>query len=178
MANLHQLAAAHGFTLEALAMNRAGQIHPAQQKEGTKKGVGGAIFIFSMAFVFLAGGLGGAAFFYDTLRAPVSSTDMNAVYAIAGGGVLLSLGAVAGGIVRLRNIGNRRQALQAGALQVLEGPITKIVLRGNHGIMEWIYEVNGHRFRFMPKAGWDAILPIRYRVYCVAGEIVSLEPIG
>ncbi len=175
---LDQLARAHGFTLEALMANRAGHVHPTQRVQGGKKGIGQAVFLFVLAVLLLAGGIGGAAVFYDDLNPPISDTDMNAVYAMAGGGVVLGLAAVAGGIVTVLRVGERRGAYQRGLLEVLEGPIAKIVVRGKRGVQDvFRYQIGGRTFDFVPRAGWELVTyGARYRVYCVAGDLLSLEP--
>ncbi|MBX3206178.1 MAG: hypothetical protein KF764_13995 [Labilithrix sp.] len=175
---LDQLARAHGFTLDMLVANRAGQVHPMQRVQGGKKGIGLAVFLFVLALLLLAGGIGGAALFHDDLTPPISDTDMNAVYAMAGGGVVLGLAAVAGGIMTVLRVGQRRGAYQRGALAVLEGPIAKTVIRGRRGAPDvFRYEIGGRRFDFVPHAGWELITyGVRYRVYCVAGDLLSLEP--
>jgi hypothetical protein len=175
---LDQLARAHGFTLEALMANRAGHVHPTQRVQGGKKGIGLAVFLFVLALLLLGAGIGGAAVFYDDLRPPISDTDMNAVYAMAGGGVVLALAAVVGGIVTVLRVGQRRGAYQRGALEALEGPIAKTVIRGKRGVPDvFRYQIGGRTFDFVPRAGWELVTHgARYRVYCVAGDLLSLEP--
>ncbi len=176
--HLDQLARAHGFTLEMLMANRAGHVHPTQRVQGGRKGIGLAVFLFVLAFLLLAGGVGGAALFYDDLRPPISDTDMNAVYAMAGAGVVLGLAAVAGGIVTVLRVGQRRGAYQRGALAVVEGPLAKAVIRGSRGVPDvYRYQIGGRTFDFVPREGWELVAHgARYRVYCVGSDLLSLEP--
>lgn len=174
-AYLAQLAEAHGFTLEQLAANRGRHIHPAQARKGKAEGTGIAVFFVVLSVLLLAGGIGGAALLYDDLRPPISQVDMNAVYAIAAGGVLLSGGALAGAIALFRRARRRTQIYEGRQLEVLEGPIHKTHIWGG-GVNQYVYDISGHRFYVMEKA-WQLVTHgARYRVYTCAGDLLSLEP--
>lgn len=175
---VEQLARAHGFSLEALAANRAGQIHPSQHKRGKKKGVGCAVVFFILSLLLFVGGIGGAIFLYSDLREPISQVDMNGVYALAGGGVVLSLCAFGAAIATVIGVVRRRGAYQQGALRVAAGPIAKICIRGSRGVPDtYGYDIGGHSFRFVPREGWELVQHgMQYRVYAVAGDLIAIEP--
>ncbi|MEZ4219444.1 MAG: hypothetical protein R3B13_00855 [Polyangiaceae bacterium] len=175
---LEQLARAHGFSLEALAANRAGQIHQSQTSRGKAKGVGCAIFFFVLSFLFAIGGVGGAVFFYSELHEPISRVDMNGVYAIAGGGLLLGLFAFLAAVASVVSILRRRKLYERNALEVFEGPISKTVIRQSGVADEYAYDVGGRRFRFLPQQGWDLVQHgMRYRVYAVRDDLLAIEPL-
>jgi hypothetical protein len=175
-AYVEQLARTHGFTLEALMANRARQIHPSQIARGRSQGSGWVVFFFILSALLLIGGVGGAIVLYDDMRPPVSDVDMNAVYALAGGGLLLSAGFVAIAIATIAGIKKRRRIYSGGALECIEGPIGKAHIRLSRGNDIHRYLIGGRTFD-VPRSGWELVTHgAHYRVFTVAGDLLSIEP--
>jgi hypothetical protein len=175
-AYVEQLARAHGFTVEALMANRARQIHPSQSSRGRSQGTGWVVFFFIVAALLLVGGVGGAILLYDDMRPPISDVDMNGVYALAGGGIILSAGAVALAIATIAGIKKRRRIYSGGALECIEGPIGKMHIRVSRGNDIHRYMIGGRTFD-VPRAGWELVTQgAHYRVFTVAGDLLSIEP--
>ena len=175
---LDQLGAAEGFTHQMLESNRGGNIHPGQLARANRGLVAAVVFLV-LAVAALAGGLGGAKLFHDDLRPPISSVDLNAVYALGGGGVLLGLAFAAVAGLTLRARGKRREAFARGRAEALEGPLQKTLFKGRRGSGNlYRVEVKGRRF-FISSTGYELLTHgATYRVYCVGDTLLSLEPVG
>lgn len=176
MASLEPYTAAHGFTLEELADNRAGKLHPRQVQRHSNAGFGCAVFFIVLAVLVLAGGLGGAAFFYDSLRKPVDRVDMNGVYVLAAAGVFFSLCFVAATIAQFRGVA-RQRAAYLGAPSVVEGRVAKVVIQQRRMHDRFAYRIEGLEFD-VPEAGWKlSENGGRYRVFFVGRDLLSIEPL-
>jgi hypothetical protein len=175
-AYLDQLGRAHGFDREQLAMNRAGRVHPSQAARGKRSGIGCGVFLVLLALLVLAGGTGGAAALYSDLREPISRVDMNGVYALAAAGVLLSLVFAAIAVSQFLSVGRRRGQYATGGCGLAEGPLFKTRVRHSRNPDTYHVEVGGLRFT-VGQALFDLVTQgARYRVYHVAGDLLSLEP--
>lgn len=171
-AYLEQLGNGHGFTVQQLAANRAGQIHP-EQRAGLRSGVGGVVSIV-LALVSLAGGVGGAMLLYVDFRKPIDRLDMNGIYLLATAGVVLAVLFSALSTVMFIKAARRRRAYR-GQPTVVEGAVQKVQIRGQ--IEVFSYNIGKHSF-FAPRKGWELVTHgARYRVYCVAGDLLSIEPL-
>jgi hypothetical protein len=177
-AYLQDLGATHGFTLEQLAMNRQGQVHPAQVSRGRSSGVGGSVFAIVLGVLFAAGGVGGAFLLYDDYQKPISDVDMNGIYALGGGGIVLGLVFVVGALLGLSKVSARRKQYARGPVLVAEGPLNKVHIQGRGGMpSQWRYSIGGVTFMVLPKAFDQTTHGARYRAYHVAGDLLSLEPL-
>lgn len=177
MATVEQLAAAHGFTLEELALNRAGKLHPKQVVRGGNVGRGWIVFFLFLAVLALVAGGGGAAVFYDSLRKPPDRVDLNGVYALAGAGVFFALCFTAVALFEVRAVSRRRAAYAVGLANAVEGAVQKVVIQQRRQHDMYRYRIDGRDFA-APEAGWKLLEPgLRYRVYSVAGDLLSLEPL-
>ena len=175
-AYIEQLARTHGFTVDALMTNRARKIHPSQAARGRSQGAGWVIFLFILAVLLFAGGVGGAILLYADLQPPISDVDMNGVYALAGGGVVLSTGAVAIAIATIFGIKKRRRVYAGGVPECIEGPIGKMRVRVSRGPDIHRYTIGGRTFD-VPRDGWELVTHgAHYRVFTVAGDLLSIEP--
>ena len=177
---LDQLAKTHGFTLEQLAANRAGQIHPTQLAGNRSAGRGGGIGCLVFALCLLLGALGGALALYDDFShhgaRPVGRVDMNGIRMLGGGGTLLSLVSVAFALSAFASVKRRRALYDAGKIVVLLGPMQKIHVRGSKTGDRFLYELQGRRFSAR-REGWQAVTQgMRYRLYTVGEDLLSLEP--
>lgn len=177
---LEQLTQTHGFTLEQLAANRAGQIHPTQLARNRSAGRGGGIGCLVFAFILLVGAGGGALALYDDFSRhgsqPVGRVDMNGIYMLAGGGTLLSLLSVAFAFSAFASVKRRRALYDAGKVVVLQGPMQKIHVRRSKGGDSFLYELQGRRFSAR-REGWLAVTQgMTYRLYTVGEDLLSLEP--
>ncbi|MDP1830015.1 MAG: hypothetical protein Q8L48_42525 [Archangium sp.] len=177
MASLEQLAAAHGFTLEELALNRDGKLDPKQVKRGGDAGRGWGVFFIILAVLVLGAGEGGAAAFFDSLRKPPDRVDLNAVYMMAGAGLFFALCFLAVAIAQFRAVSRRRAVYAVAAPEVVEGPVQKVVIQQRRQHDTYRYRIGGRDFA-APEAGWKLIEPgVRYRAYSVAGDLLSIEPL-
>lgn len=170
---LRQLADGFGFTLEQLEANRRGTIHEGQRK---KVGVGCGVF-FAIFFMLasLGGGVGGAIALYADFQKPISSTDMNGIYALGGAGVVVGFLFLLATIASFRTIA-RRKAAYLGAPVVFEGPVQKIQITGQH--TDHRLNVGGLHVS-VPKPGWDLVTQSAgYRLYTANDELLSIEPTG
>ena len=129
-AYLEQLGREHGFTLAELEANRQGALHPAQLARGTRKGLAAVVVSTVLGFLALGSGLVGAYVFYDGLGPDPSSVDLNAVYATGGAGVVLALIFFVGAGTSFVRRRARKAAFMRGRIDVLEGPMDKIHIRG------------------------------------------------
>lgn len=172
-----QLAKGHGFTLEQLELNRSGKLHPAQVARGRRSGVAPGVFLSLLAVLAIGGGVGGALLLYDDYRKPVSSVDMNGLYALGGGGVLLGLLFLYGAISSFSSVGRHRAAYARGQIVVSEGSVQKVRIRQRRSADTWRYEIGGRSFN-VPNDGWELVTNgARYRVYSIAGDFLSIEPV-
>lgn len=175
-ATIEQLAQAHGFTLQDLAENRAGRLSETQRARGGARYFAVGCFT-CLALVFAVAGVGGALLLYDDYAKPVSDLDMRGLYALGAGGL------VVGGICFLVALSamssdrRRRAAFAAGAVQRLEGPLQKVQVSVRRSPDEFFYELNGARLR-VDRAAWELVIGgAPYRVFCLHGELLSLEPL-
>lgn len=175
-AYLQQLAKAHGFTLEQLAANRARHVHPAQVARGRNSGVVSGVVLVVLSILIFAGGVGGALLLYDDLRPPVSQVDMNGVFALAGGGVVVALGLGAGAIATFVGVGRRRGAYARGAIGAVDGPVHKLHVRRRRGGDTYRLHIGGRSFD-VSRDLWEIVTQgARYRGYFVAEDLLSIEP--
>jgi hypothetical protein len=163
------------FTLEDLEANRRGKLTP-RQIARHRPGNGGFAFLLFLSLLLLGGGLGGAAVFYDSLRKPPDRVDLNGVYALAAGGLVFGLGAMAFSFSVLSSARTKRAVIDTGTCIFwdIDFAFTKEQLtfkdyfsirRGDEQLQIW-----RSLARVMKPGG-------RYRVYLAAGGIVSLEPL-
>ena len=175
-----EFARLHGFTLEELATNRAGKIHPDQAVRLRSTGRGGGIgcLVFSI-LVFLGTTGGAAALYYDFshhLREEVGRTDLNGLKLLAGGGTLLALLIFGVAMSTFRDVKKQRALFDAGQVAVVEGIIERLHVRQRRVGDFYYYVLGGQRFSVSHEA-WQLVDGrSRYRVYVVSGMMVSLEP--
>lgn len=177
-AHLEALGRAHGFTREQLEANRRGELHPSQRGRGLRRGRVAVVAWAMLCVLALAGGLGGALRFRQSLGDPPSSSDANAVVLIALAGALLALGCLAAAVSAWRRRRRRRAAFLAGRLQVVEGPMDAIRIVGRGGMPgRHLFRVGGHHVDV--RAPLWALLTqgATYRLYLVDGELLSFEPV-
>jgi hypothetical protein len=171
-----QLAKAHGFTMEELAANRARQIHAAQIARARGKGTVSGVVLVILSLLALAGGVGGALLLHADLRPPVSQVDMNGVYMLAGGGVVVALGLAAGALATFVGVSRRRGAYARNEIAAVDGPAQKLhVRRGSNNWYRCTF--SGRTFEVSREAFELVNQGLRYRVYFVRDELLSLEPI-
>lgn len=174
-AYVEQLAKAHGFTAEQLAANRARQIHPAQVARGRRSGIGCGVVLIVVAVMVLAGGITGALLLYDDLRPPIAQVDMNGVYALAAGGLVLALGLGIAAVMTFVKVARQRRAYERGEPSLAEGPMQKVHVRTRGGDI-YRYGIGGCTFD-VSRQGWELVTQgARYRVYYVLGDLLSIEP--
>lgn len=171
----------HGFTLEELALNRAGKIHPDQAARLQNTGRGGGIGCLIFAILVFLGSVGGAVALYDDFshhfRDPVQGVDLNGLKLLAGGGTLLSLLIFAVALSSFRDVKKQRALFDAGQVAVVEGTIERLQVRQRRVGDFFYYVIGGQRFAVSREA-WDLVdHGRRYRLYVVSGMLLSLEPI-
>ncbi|WP_437596852.1 hypothetical protein WMF28_30170 [Sorangium sp. So ce590] len=177
-AYLRDLGAAHGFTLEELEMNRQGRLHPAQAKRGKSSGIGGGVFLLLLGLLVAAGGVGGALYLYDDYSKPISDIDMNGLYALGGGGVVLGGLLGIGALLTFRKVGARRKAYAQSPALVAQGPLQKVHIDGRGGMpSQWRYVIGGVAFVVSQKAWELTTHGAHYRVYHLVGDLLSIEPL-
>jgi len=170
-----QLGREHGFTVDEWRANLAGQVHPAQVARGKRQGLVGVVVLDLLGTLALAGGLGGAMAFRDSLGPDPSGVDLNAVKAIAGVGVLLAIACFAGAVRGLLRWRARKAAFERGVVDVLEGPLQKVEVRGNAA--HCYFAVKGRRFD-TTRALWELLTQgAAYRLHCVADQLLSFAPV-
>ncbi len=176
-AYLQELGAAHGFTLEELGLNREGRVHPAQVSRGRSSGIGGSAFAVVLGLVFAAAGVGGAVYLYDDYQKPISDTDMNGIYALGVGGMVLCMLFMGGAVLGFRKVAQRRSAYERGPILV-EGPLRKVHIDGRGGVpSQWRYVIGGVTFQVSQRAWSFTTQGAQYRAYHVAGDLLSIEPL-
>jgi hypothetical protein len=175
--HLEQLGRQHGFTLDELETNRRGALHPGQLARGLRKGWVSIVVLATLGLLALGSGLVGAYAFYEELGPDPSRVDVNAAYAIAGAGVFLGLVFfVCAGISVVRR-GARKAAFVAGRIEVLEGALDKTQIGGGGTSGEFRFRVGGRSFRTSSKV-WELLTQgANYRLYCVADQLLSFEPV-
>lgn len=172
---VNQLSKAHGFTLPELEANRGGLLHEKQVARAQR--LTGPLLSFVLGDLCLAAGLIGATLFHDELKPPISSVDLNAVYAIAGAGIVVALCFWAIAVVSFRKSTLRRRAYQRGGTTTLEGPVLKSGVDGRGGAASsWRLTLNGQTFE-VNRATWELVTHgARYRAYVLHGDLLSFEP--
>lgn len=162
------------FTLEELEANRAGKMLPAQVARH-RPGAGGFIFFLLLGLFGLAGGVGGALFFYDSLRKPVDRVDMNGVYALAIGGLVIGLGFIAFAVSVHSGSRSTRTELDRGDCFFWD--IEFAFTREDLTFKDYFYVRRGDQQLQIPRNVARKMRPgARYRVYIAAGRLISLEP--
>ncbi len=176
-AYLKELGKAHEFSHEELAQNRLGRLHEAQVGRGSRSGVGGSVFAMLLGLMFAGGGVGGALYLHADLQQPVSDVDMNGLYALGGGGVLLGVLFVGGALLGFSKVARRRRAYASGLVLVADAPVHKVHVQGRGGApSQWIYVIGRLRFQVSRRA-WELVTHgAHYRVYHLEGDLLSLEP--
>jgi len=171
LAYLEQLAATHRFTLEQLAANREGRIHPEQLARHRRSGMRWIVTLVVFAVLVGAAGVIGAVEIYG-FPPPSDRVDRNGFFALAGGGLLLAVGFVVGAVVVALKI--RRMTGQSAG--VVAGPVQKIDVSGPGG-NTYSYVVSNRRFEFIPHDGWVLVTQgMRYRAYFMGNRLLSIEP--
>lgn len=175
--HLEQLGRAFGLTLEELAANQRGELHPAQRARVRRQGLAALVVLLLLAGAALGGGLIGA----DALRASLgtqpSQSDLNAVTLIRWAGVLLALALCAGAASVSARRRKRTAALAAGRIEVLEGPLDKRHISGRGIPDRHIVRVRDHSFD-VPRALSDLLTQgATYRLYFVADQLLSFAPV-
>ncbi len=173
-----QLAKAHGFTLAELEANRTGVLHEAQVTRAKRGAVTGGFIAFVLGDLCLAAGLVGAMLFHDGLRPPISSVDLNAVYGIAGAGIVVALTLWAVAVVSFRKGARRKRAYLGGGPTTFEGPALKSSIEGRRGASTWNLTFGGQTFQ-VSRATWELVTHgAKYRAYVMHGELLSFEPVS
>jgi len=177
-AYLEDLGRLHGFKLDELEANRRGALHPRQLARGLRKGRVAVTVVTTLGILAAGAGLVGGYAFYDGLGPDPSSVDVNAAYAIGGAGVLLGLVFFISAFVSVVRKRARRAAFAAGRIEVLEGPMNKIHIRGRGTASQLIFRVGGRSFPTSSQKLWDLLTQgANYRLYCVADQLLSFEPV-
>lgn len=170
-----QFARLHGFTMEELQTNRAGQIHPSQAAR-TDRGSGCAVALGIYAAATLVVAIVGGLIMYGPF--PSSGADRGGLIGWVGGGAIHA--AIFGGVAMLiwKRVAARRRVYESARLGVLEGALEKVHIRrgAKRGGDEYRYRI-GERSFCVPRAAWGiAADGARYRIYFVAGDLLSIEP--
>ena len=172
---LEQLGRQHGFTLDELEANRRGALHPGQLARGLRKGLVSIVVLATLGLLALGSGLVGAYAFYEELGPDPSRVDVNAAYAIAGAGVFLGLVFFVCAGISVARRRARKAAFVAGRIEVLEGALDKIRIGGTAGAFH--FRVGGRSFSTSPTL-WELLTQgANYRLYCVADQLLSFEPV-
>ncbi len=177
---LEKLAAAHGFTLEELAENRAGRLTARQTARGLRRRRASVIIFSVLALLAFAGGVGGAALLWDDFTRgftqPIGRVDRNGLVLLGGGGVVLASLFLWGAVSSARAESRRLAVWRQGRVDVLEGPLKKILRTGQGGTAH-MYSLGGITF-YVHREAWELVPGgDRFRLYCVARELLSLEPL-
>ncbi|MBL8912267.1 MAG: hypothetical protein JNM17_16370 [Archangium sp.] len=163
------------FTLDELAVNRTGKLHP-DQIGRDQPGNGAVAFWVVLALLILGGGNAGALLFYDSLRKPVDRVDMNGVYAIAIGSTILGLGCIAFAISTLRSVRASRKVYELGLCVTWD--ITFDFSPQEVTFKDYFYIRKGDEQLLIPKRIAKVMRhSVRYRVYIGNGRLISLEPL-
>jgi hypothetical protein len=174
---LEQLGRQHGFTLDELEANRRGALHPGQLARGVRKGMVSIVVLATLGLLALGTGLVGAYAFYEGLGPDPSRVDVNAAYAIAGAGVFLGLVFFVCAGISVARRGARKAAFATGRIEVLEGALDKMHIIGGGTPSEYSFRVAGRSFPTLP-AVWELLTQgANYRLYCVADQLLSFEPV-
>lgn len=177
-AYLRDLAATHGFTLEELEQNRQGRLHPAQAARGKSSGIGCGVFLIFLGLLVVAGGVGGAIYLYDDYSKPISDVDMNGIYALGGGGIVLGALLGIGALATFWKVSQRRKTYAKSPALVAQGPLQKVHVQGRGGVpSQWRYVIGGVNFVVSQKAWELTTHGAQYRVYHLAGDLLSIEPV-
>lgn len=173
---LDQLAGTHHFTLEQLAENRAGRLHPVQLARRRSSGFGAGIGCLVFAVLVLVGSVGGALALYDDFRKPISRVDMNGLYLLGGGGTVVALVMFVAAFFMFRGVKQRRAVFDRGQVHTLQGQLQKIHIRRGRNPDSFLYELEGHRFN-VDREGWDMVTQgMRYKIYYLERDLLSIEP--
>lgn len=171
---LEQLGRAHGFTLAELDANRRGEIHARQMARGTRKGRVSVMVQALFGFLALGGGLVGAYLVREELGPKPS--DLNAVYAVGGVGVLVSLVFLYWAALSFSLRRARKAAFRSGRIVVCEGPLDKVYIEGRGLPSQNIFRVGGSSFH-TSSALWELLTQgANYRLYLVFDQLLSFEP--
>lgn len=175
---LEQLGRAHGFTLAELQTNRLGLVHPGQLASGTRLGLGAALTTFVLGTLALAGGLLGAYLFHESLGPKPTQTDLNAVYAIGGVGVVVALAFFIGTGVSLAKRQARNAAYAKRRIDVLEGALHKVYVQGRTDVPDrYLFKVDGRSFDASRTLFELLTEGAHYKLYCVGDRLLSFEPV-
>ena len=72
----------------------------------------------------------------------------------------------------------RRKLYEQGPPMVAEGRLRKVHVQGRQGIpSQWRYVIGGVSFQVSPKAFELTTQGARYRVFHLAGDLLSIEPL-
>ncbi len=161
--------------MEELQMNRAGQIHPSQAAR-TDRGSGWAVALGIYAVATLVVAIVGGLIVYGPF--PSSGADRGGLIGLVVGGAIHA--AIFGGVAMLiwKRVAARRRAYESARLGVLEGALEKVhIARGaKRGGDEYRYSIGGRSF-CVRRAAWEISADgARYRIYFVAGDLLSIEP--
>lgn len=164
------------FDANEVALNRTGKLSERQRLAGEATGNGGGLFFIGLSGLLVAGGGVGSFLFYDSLREPISRVDLNAVYAIAAGGALLGLGALAIGINSLRSSALRRRLFALGTCEGVE--LTFDIPAQKQNFADgFLLATERHRVFIARDLGRVFKQGARYRLYLVGNELVGVEPL-
>lgn len=173
-AYLTQLAASHKFTLEQLAANRAGRIHPEQLARRRRSGIRWVIVLIVLSVLVGVAGVAGAIMAYD-LPMPPSGVDRAGFFQLTGGGLVVAAALLIAALVKGMNV---RRMLGRSDVSMVEGPLHKSHLGGSGGDVH-AYHIGNRKFDFIPRDAWHLVTNgMQYRVYFRDKELLSLEPSG
>lgn len=162
------------FDAEDLEHNRKGRLSPRQAANGAATGFGGFVFWMIVAFLLVMGGAGGAFGFYTTLHEPIARVDLNAVYAIGGGGGLLGFGAFVLAVLSFRTTVERRRVYAQGTCESVELVFTMPELKQQFAD-SFLLAAGPHRV-FIPRdLGKQLVNGKRYRMYLLFNQLLSFE---
>ena len=174
--HLGQLGRALGFSVDELHSNLRGVLHPAQLARLRREGRVAAVVLALLGASALAGGILGAVA-YQGAYLPSDSTLREAAQ-IRWAGVSLGLFflACAGASVFRRRRRNARYAL--GRVEVAQGPLHKIHVRGRGGVQDrYRFQVDGRGFDTLEE-GWELLTQgAVYRMHSVGDRFLSLVPV-
>jgi hypothetical protein len=107
----------------------------------------------------------------------VQGVDLNGLKLLAGGGTLLALFIFGVAMSTFRTVKKQRALFDAGQVAAIEGIIERLHVRQRSVGDFYYYVLGGQRFPVSREA-WELVDGrSRYRLYVVAGMLLSLEPL-
>jgi hypothetical protein len=174
-------ARAHGFSLEELAANRGGQIHPTQLARYTEEARGaGRVMLILAALAVLVGLALGLYTFSNLFQDHALEGRLDTVLLCPALGLGAGLVAAFFGFTMRRFQQTRLRLAREGKVVVSEGALRKFSTSRQHGgVTQW-YQVNGVSAPVSQQGYSLACEGARHRLYTLPGEqpeLLSIEPV-